>query len=104
MLAAYSLREERGGWFVGGLFRQARNEFTHERAPGEVARMQTFELAVDGGYVWYPLPKNGLFLQFWGSLGVNLVEIGDPTVGDQTFDPQLPLIPYAALHIGYEWP
>ena len=104
VLASRSFSEERGGWFVGGLLRQSRNAFTHEDHPDEVARTQTFELAADGGYVWYPLSERGLFLQFWGSLGVNLVEIGEPTVGDQTFVRQLPVLPYATLHIGYEWP
>ena len=59
-----------------------------------------YEVAITGGYVWYPLHDRGLFVQFWGSVG-RYIEGRDARVGDRTFD-QPPVQPYLTLHLGFE--
>jgi hypothetical protein len=99
----YSLTSStrRGGWFVGGMVQQSRTAYTLDGAPGMTTDVSHYELAIDGGYVWYPFEQNGFFLQVWGNVGHDVWSTGTPTVDGRTYQ-QAWLIPYATVHIGFE--
>jgi hypothetical protein len=103
LMIDYSLTGDtpRGGWFVGGEVRQARIAYTHDDAPGMTTDVTHYELAVSGGYVWYPFEHTGLFLQAWGSVGHYVWSTGTPTVDGHTYHPAA-IVPYATVHIGFE--
>ncbi len=95
----YYLHAEPRGWFFGAQL--AIQRFHYERAgvPGE-ADGSNLLLMPRTGYTWFPFDR-GLYLMPWFGLGVTAPIGGSSSVGGEKYD-VFPVIPYGALHVGWQ--
>lgn len=102
--ALYSLGKKGRGLQVGLLGSLNQWEYTHEDERG-VAYWTEAGVMPFVGFHWFPFQHGaarGLYLRPWGGVGIPLSGSGTRTVGSHTYEPALPVSPFAALHIGYE--
>src|SRR5688500_16440164 len=76
----YFFRGEGRGWMVGSQLAYAHQTFTRDSAPGMSADLSQLDVAVIGGYRWFPFDK-GLFLVGWMKVGLPIELASDDMLG-----------------------
>ncbi|MGE0321069.1 MAG: hypothetical protein AB7K71_11730 [Polyangiaceae bacterium] len=95
----YYLRTDTSGWFVGAQLAAQRFHYEREGFAGSAA--STSLLAMPRvGYTWFPF-DSGLYLMPWFGIGATAPVAGDRQIGGEEYD-VFPLIPYGALHLGWQ--
>lgn len=102
LFAEYFFDPARKGWFVGGQLAMQDFKLANSNTPGGQANFTNAVLMTHTGYRWYPKGNRKWYVQPWMGVGYTQTISGQTTVGAQTYD-VAPIIPFATLHIGYEF-
>lgn len=96
------LRAPGEGPFAGFQVAMQHLRIRNERLAAEDARAANLLVMPRVGYLWRPFDGAGLYFNGWLGVGVTGVVAGDTMVGAERYR-VLPVIPYAAVHVGWSF-
>jgi len=105
----YYFKEKNQGWFAGLQLFTQEMELSNDDFPGETNRTNVLMIALQVGYVWYPLKKARLYIRPWAGFGYQDIVKGtlepgkvtpDMVIGNKEYNLNK-FMPFATFHIGY---
>jgi hypothetical protein len=107
----YRFGETKSGWFTGFQVFTQEMELRNKNYAMETDLTNTFLLALQGGYQWYPWDNSGIFIKPWAGFGYQFPVSGslnpdeidkEMSIGGKDYN-LLAIMPFATIHIGYSF-
>lgn len=105
----YYFKSKNGGWFTGLQLFSQKFKLGNDNYPGQYDRTNIVMLALQLGYIWYPVKKLNLYLRPWAGFGLQKARDGifkpekvnsEMTIGSKEYHMD-PIQPFVTFHIGY---